>query len=44
MKGYGPETFGKLNADRYDELYEDLMLEETLLSLAVLKEQVRVIA
>ncbi|MEE2710072.1 MAG: class I SAM-dependent methyltransferase [Gemmatimonadota bacterium] len=38
MKGYGTETFGKLNADTYDELYEDLMLVETLDSVNTLAE------
>jgi SAM-dependent methyltransferase len=29
MKGYGTKTFGKLNAERYDALYEDVMAAET---------------
>ena len=38
MKGYGTQTFGQLNAERYDMIYEDLMLEETLDSVETLAE------
>ena len=38
MKGYGTKTFGQLNAERYDMIYEDLMLEETLDSVETLAE------
>lgn len=36
MKEYGPKTFGKLYADRYDSLYDDTMMEETRLSVETL--------
>ena len=38
MKGYGTKTFGQLNAERYEMIYEDLMLEETLDSVETLAE------
>ena len=38
MKGYGTKTFGQLNAEQYDMIYEDLMLEETLDSVETLAE------
>ena len=38
MKGYGTKTFGQLNAERYDMIYEDLMLEETPDSVETLAE------
>ena len=38
MKGYGTKTFGRLNAERYDAMYEDLMSAETLDSVETLAE------
>ena len=38
MKGYGTKTFGKLNAERYDALYEDAMAAETRDSVETLFE------
>jgi SAM-dependent methyltransferase len=38
MKGYGTKTFGRLNAGRYDAMYEDLMSAETLDSVETLAE------
>ena len=38
MKEYGTETFGALNAGRYDALYEELMEVETRDSVATLAE------
>lgn len=38
MKGYGAETFGALNAERYDALYEDAMAAETRDSVQTLSE------
>ena len=38
MKGYGIETFGELNAERYDALYVDQMAAETLASVETLAE------
>ena len=35
MKGYGTKTFGRLNAERYDAMYEDLMSAETLDSVSL---------
>ena len=36
MKNYEAETFGKLNAERYDALYEDAMVAETRDSVEML--------
>lgn len=38
MKGYGTTTFGELNAERYDALYEEAMLKETYDSVETLAE------
>lgn len=38
MKEYGPKTFGKLYAERYDSLYDESMIEETRLSVETLAE------
>ena len=38
MKGYGPRTYGELNADRYDSMYEVAMEAETNLSVETLAE------
>jgi SAM-dependent methyltransferase len=38
VKGYGTRTFGDLNAERYDEIYEDMMVAETHDSVEVLAE------
>ena len=38
MKEYGTKTFGELNAERYDEIYEEKMAAETLDSVATLAE------
>lgn len=38
MDGYGPKTFGELNAERYDSLYEESMAIETRDSVAKLAE------
>jgi SAM-dependent methyltransferase len=38
VKGYGTRTFGELNAERYDEIYEDMMVAETHDSVEVLAE------
>ena len=38
MKGYGTKTFGELNAERYDAMYEDAMVAETYDSVETLAE------
>ena len=38
MQGYGTETFGALNAEGYDALYEKAMVEETGDSVQTLAE------
>ncbi len=38
MDGYGPTTFGELNAERYDALYEDVMQKQTLDSVDTLEQ------
>ena len=38
MKEYGTKTFGELNAERYDAMYEDLMVVETRDSVETLAE------
>ncbi len=38
MKGYGTTTFGELNAEQYDALYEEAMLKETRDSVETLAE------
>jgi len=38
MKDYGPTTYGKLNAERYDAMYEERMVAETRDSVATLAE------
>ncbi len=38
MKGYGTTTFGELNAERYDTVYEDAMAAETHDSVETLAE------
>ncbi|MDX1416489.1 MAG: class I SAM-dependent methyltransferase [Candidatus Promineifilaceae bacterium] len=38
MKGYGTRTFGELNAERYDALYEEQMAQETADSVQALAE------
>ena len=38
MEGYGPETFGQLNADRYDEHYEEALAAETGAAVRFLEE------
>lgn len=38
MKGYRTKTYGKLNAERYDEMYEDVMATETRDSVETLFE------
>ena len=38
MKEYGTKTFGKLNAERYDAMYEELMSAETADSVETLAE------
>lgn len=38
MKGYGPKTFGELNAGRYDAFYEEMMEAETRDSVKTLAE------
>lgn len=38
MKEYGTKTFGKLNAERYDAMYEELMSAETVDSVETLAE------
>ena len=41
MKGYGTNTFGELNANQYDALYEESMAKETADSVAALYELAR---
>jgi len=41
MQGYGTETFGELNAERYDAKYEDAMASETRDSVETLAELAR---
>ena len=41
MRGYGPETFGELNADSYDANCEESMAVETRDSVATLAELAR---
>lgn len=38
MKGYGTKTYGELNAERYDAMYEDAMVAETHDSVQTLAE------
>jgi SAM-dependent methyltransferase len=38
VKEYGTKTFGELNAERYDSMYEDLMTTETRDSVETLAE------
>lgn len=38
MKGYEPKTFGKLYAERYDDFYEDMMVDETHDSVVTLAD------
>lgn len=38
MKGYGTKTFGELNTERYDAMYEDMMVAETRDSVETLAE------
>jgi SAM-dependent methyltransferase len=41
MKGYGTKTFGELNAERYDAMYEEMMITETRDSVQTLAELAR---
>ena len=41
MKEYGTKTFGELNAERYDAMYEELMAAETRDSVETLAELAR---
>jgi SAM-dependent methyltransferase len=38
VKEYGTKTFGELNAERYDAMYEDVMVKETSDSVETLAE------